>query len=51
MQAATGTKIDIILVLQALIVLFIAAPPLVRSIFRMKDRGEDVLQMSKGWNA
>ncbi len=51
MQAATGTKIDIILVLQALIVLFIAAPPLVRSIFRLKDRGEGVLQMSKGWNS
>ncbi len=52
MQAATGTKIDIILVLQALIVLFIAAPPLVRSIFRLKEPGDSgVVQMSKGWNS
>ncbi|WP_345941353.1 ABC transporter permease [Nesterenkonia sp. E16_10] len=33
MQAQTGTPIDIVLVLQAVIVLMIAAPPLVRAIF------------------
>ena len=37
MQVATGTSIDIVLVLQALIVLFIAAPPLVRAMFRLPD--------------
>ncbi|MCL2483261.1 MAG: ABC transporter permease [Propionibacteriaceae bacterium] len=37
MQSATGTPIDIILVLQSVIVLLIAAPPLVRSIFRLPD--------------
>jgi len=37
MQAATGTPIDIILVLQAVIVLLIAAPPLVKAIFRLPD--------------
>jgi general nucleoside transport system permease protein len=36
MQAATGTPIDIVLVVQSLIVLFIAAPPLVRKIFRLR---------------
>ena len=35
MQAATSTPIDIVLVVQSLIVLFIAAPPLVRKIFRL----------------
>jgi simple sugar transport system permease protein len=38
MQAQTGTPIDIVLVVQSLIVLFIAAPPLVRAIFRIKVR-------------
>ena len=33
MQIQTGTPIDIVLVVQSLIVLFIAAPPLVRAIF------------------
>jgi general nucleoside transport system permease protein len=39
MQASTGTPIDIVLVVQSLIVLFIAAPPLVRSIFRLPTPG------------
>ncbi len=38
MQAQTGTPIDIVLVVQSMIVLFIAAPPLVRSIFRLQPR-------------
>jgi simple sugar transport system permease protein len=52
MQARTGTPIDIVLVVQSLIVLFVAAPPLVRAIFRLKGQGAiDTLQVSKGWGA
>lgn len=39
MQARTGTPIDIVLVVQSLIVLFIAAPPLVRAVFRLPAPG------------
>ncbi|MHB1234423.1 MAG: ABC transporter permease [Microbacteriaceae bacterium] len=35
MQAAQGIPIDVVLVVQSLIVLFIAAPPLVRAVFRL----------------
>ena len=35
MQASQGITVDIVLVVQSLIVLFIAAPPLVRAIFRL----------------
>jgi ABC-type uncharacterized transport system permease subunit len=38
MQIQTGTPIDIVLVVQSLIVLFIAAPPLVRSVFGLNPR-------------
>ena len=53
MQAGTGTPIDIILVVQSLIVLFIAAPPLVRAIFRIKVAAvkSPVADMQKGWSA
>jgi general nucleoside transport system permease protein len=53
MQAGTGTPIDIILVVQSLIVLFIAAPPLVRAIFRIKVAAvkSPVADLQKGWNA
>jgi len=37
MQASEGVPIDIILVVQSLIVLLIAAPPLVRAVFRLPD--------------
>ena len=36
MQTATGTPVQIVQVIQALIVLFVAAPPLVRSIYRLR---------------
>ncbi len=39
MQAAEGVPIDIITIVQSLIVLFIAAPPLVRAIFRIPAPG------------
>ncbi len=35
MQASEGIPVDIVLVVQSFIVLFIAAPPLVRAIFRL----------------
>lgn len=39
MQTATSTPIDIVLVLQSTIVLFIAAPPLVRAMFHLPEPG------------
>ncbi|MGH3177082.1 MAG: ABC transporter permease, partial [Streptosporangiaceae bacterium] len=36
MQAQTSTPVDIVEVLQALIVLFVAAPPLIRAIYRLR---------------
>ena len=48
MQAAQGVPIDIVLVIQSLIVLFIAAPPLVRAIFRLPVPGiSSVLRLPK----
>ncbi|HEU0256816.1 MAG TPA: ABC transporter permease [Microbacteriaceae bacterium] len=39
MQASQGVDIDVIQVVQSAIVLFIAAPPLVRAIFRLPEAG------------
>ncbi|MGH3949180.1 MAG: ABC transporter permease [Pseudonocardiaceae bacterium] len=52
MQARTGTPIDIVLVVQSMIVLFIAAPPLVRAVFRLKVRPVgQVAPAARGWDA
>ena len=39
MQASENIPVDIVLVVQSLIVLFIAAPPLIRAIFRLPAQG------------
>ena len=50
MQAATATPIDIILVIQALIIAFMAAPALVRAIFRIRaERVVDSEAVTKSW--
>ena len=50
MQSNTGVPLDIVLVTQALIVLFIAAPAFVRYIFRVKKMNSSAALTSKGWN-
>ena len=53
MQTVTSTPVQIVQVLQALIVLFVAAPPLIRAIFRLREAraGGVGAAMSKGWNS
>jgi len=53
MQAATNPQVpvDIVEVIQGLIVLFVAAPPLIRTIFRLRAAGGTGLEaVAKGWN-
>lgn len=51
MQAATATPIDVVIVIQAVMVLFIAAPPLVRAVFRLREArsGGGGQMLAKGW--
>lgn len=50
MQASTETPLDLILVIQALVVLFIAAPALIKALFRLKNVDAGEALASKGWN-
>ena len=50
MQVATDTPVDIIVVIQALIIAFVAAPSVVSAIWRFRDRsGRVAQQFSAGW--
>jgi simple sugar transport system permease protein len=51
MQGAAGIPIDLVLVLQALIIVMIAAPELVRAIYRIKtpDDEDKTMVTSGGW--
>jgi ABC-type uncharacterized transport system permease subunit len=51
MQAATDIPVDLITVIQALVIVFVAAPALVRAIYRIRARpviGQEVF--TKGWS-
>lgn len=48
--SVTGTPLEIVQVIQALIVLFIATPALVKYIFRIKKDVSDKAIAAKGWN-
>ena len=50
MQAASSVGIDLVTIVQALIIVFIAAPALIRAIFRVKA-GKGAEQLTKGWSA
>ncbi len=50
MASQTDTPVDLVSVVQALTVLFIAAPALIRKVFRMRSEGSSLGQIAaKGW--
>lgn len=51
MQARTGTPVDLVVVIQALVILFIAAPVVIQSLFRLRRTGAGGPQVAQGWGA
>ncbi len=51
MQAATGTPADLVTILEALIVLTVAAPLLISRLFRLRARGTRISSTSGGWSS
>jgi simple sugar transport system permease protein len=49
MQVQSEVGIDLIVIIQALIIVFIAAPELVRAIYRVKG-GKETGQLTRGWS-
>jgi len=50
MQVSTGVGIDLIAVIQALIIIFVAAPAVIRALYRLKTTAE-ATRISRGWNS
>ncbi len=54
MQGVAGVPIDLVIVIQALIIVFIAAPAVIRAIYRLPESSEDAEDtpvVSSGWGA
>ncbi|WP_324716292.1 ABC transporter permease [Carboxydochorda subterranea] len=49
MQSVAGIPIDIITILQALIIAFVAAPALIRALYRLRTRAEAGPVLTRGW--
>lgn len=49
MQAETSTPVDIVTVIQALILVFVAAPELIRAIYRIKAERPDTPTFTTNW--
>jgi ABC-type uncharacterized transport system permease subunit len=49
MQVQSEVGIDLIIIIQALIIVFIAAPELVRAIYRVRG-GKETGQLTRGWS-
>ena len=50
MQSNVQVPVEIVLVIQALVVLFVAAPGLIKQIFRVRNIEDASSIVSKGWN-
>lgn len=50
MQVRSEVGIDLIVIVQALVIVFIAAPALVRALYRVRT-GEGAGQLTRGWSA
>lgn len=51
MQAVGGVSVDLVIVMQSLIIVFIAAPELVRTLFGIKTVEQGPEQLTSGWGA
>jgi simple sugar transport system permease protein len=52
MQSTTGIPIDLVVIIQALVIMFVAAPALVRGIYRIRVPGTTGTEtFSKGWGS
>lgn len=52
MQAATGIPIDLVVVIQALVIMFVAAPRLIREVYRIRVRATTGTEIvAQGWRS
>jgi simple sugar transport system permease protein len=51
MQSVANVPVEIIRIVQGMVIIFIAAPEIIRGIYRLKDTSGEEKQISHGWGA
>jgi ABC-type uncharacterized transport system permease subunit len=48
MQSVAGTPVEIIRIIQGMVIIFVAAPEIIRSLYRLKAPREEDTVLSRG---
>jgi simple sugar transport system permease protein len=51
MQSVAGVPVEIIRIVQGMVIVFIAAPEIIRGIYRLKEARGETLSVLKGWGS
>jgi ABC-type uncharacterized transport system permease subunit len=52
MQSIASVPVELIRIIQALVIIFVAAPEIIRSLYRLKTaKGEEETVLSRGWGS
>lgn len=51
MQSIAGVPIDIISIVQGLVIIFIAAPDIIRWLYRLKNVKAEATVLTRGWGS
>jgi simple sugar transport system permease protein len=51
MQSVAGVPVEIIRVIQAMVIIFVAAPAIIRGIYRLKAKREEEAIAMRGWGS
>ena len=49
MQSVAGIPVEIIRIIQALVIIFVAAPEIIRAIYRLKVVRREETVVTRGW--
>jgi simple sugar transport system permease protein len=49
MQSIAGVPVEIIRIVQAMVIIFVAAPEIIRGIYRLKAAREEEVVLTRGW--
>jgi simple sugar transport system permease protein len=50
MQSIAGVPVEIIRIIQGLVIIFVAAPEIIRGIYRLKEVRKEEAAITRGWS-
>ena len=51
MQSMAGVPVEIIRIIQGMVIIFVAAPAIIRGLYRLKEIRSEEAVLSRGWGS